>query len=60
MNEVAEALRPYAKRKTITFDFRELVTLRAKQAKARAENQGRKAAAAPKSSITSSTGWLAG
>jgi serine/threonine protein kinase len=58
MAEVAEALRPLAKRKTITFDFRELVTLRAKQAKARAENQGKKAAAAPKSSITSSTGWL--
>lgn len=57
MNEVAEALRPFAKRKTITFDFRELVTLRAKQAKARAVSQGRKAAA-PKSSITSSTGWL--
>ena len=58
MTEVAEALRPHAKRKTISFDFRELVTLRAKQAKARAETQGKKAAAAPKSSITSSTGWL--
>lgn len=56
MAEVADALRPHAKRRSITFDFRELVTLRAKQAKARAENQGRKAA--PKSSITSTTGWL--
>ncbi len=58
MAEVVAALLPFARRKTITFDFRELVTLRAKQAKTRAENQGRKAAAAPKSSITSTAEWL--
>jgi serine/threonine-protein kinase len=58
MHEVIEALRPHAKRRSIQFDFRELVTLRGKQARARAESQGRKAAAAPKSSITSASGWI--
>ncbi len=57
--EVVEALRPHAKRKSVQFDFRELITLRAKQAKAKAEATGRKATA-PKSSITSASGWLAG
>ncbi|MFO0977795.1 MAG: FHA domain-containing serine/threonine-protein kinase [Planctomycetaceae bacterium] len=57
--EVVEALKPYAKRKSVQFDFRELITLRAKQAKAKAEATGRKATA-PKSSITSASGWLAG
>lgn len=60
MAELAKALQPFAKRKPIQFDFRELVTLRAKQAKAKAESQGKKAASAepPKSSITSASGWL--
>ena len=58
MAEVSEALRPFAKRRPIQFDFRELVTLRAKQAKAKAESKGRRAAAPPKSSITSASGWL--
>jgi len=58
MAEVGEALRPFAKRKTIQFDFRELVTLRAKQARAKAESQGKRAVAPPKSSITSTSGWL--
>lgn len=58
MAEVSEALRPFAKRRPIQFDFRELVTLRAKQAKTKAENKGKKAAAPPKSSITSASGWL--
>ncbi|MBL8808967.1 MAG: serine/threonine protein kinase [Planctomycetaceae bacterium] len=56
--EVVEAFRPFAKRKNVQFDFRELITLRAKQAKAKAEATGRKAAA-PKSSITSASGWIA-
>ena len=55
--ELIAALRPHAQRKSIQFDFRELVTLRAKQAKARAENTGRKLSG-PKSSITSASGWL--
>ncbi len=55
--ELIAALRPHAKRKKIPFDFRELVTLRAKQAKARVENTGRKLSG-PKSSITSASGWL--
>ena len=56
--EVVEAFRPFAKRKSVQFDFRELITLRAKQAKAKAEATGRKAVA-PKSSITSASGWIA-
>ncbi len=59
MSEVIAALKPHARRKNITFDFRELVTLRAKQAKARAESHGKKAASPPKSSITSTSGWVA-
>ena len=55
--ELADAVRPFAKRKAIQFDFRELVTLRAKQAKAKAEQSGKKSAG-PRSSITSSSGWL--
>ncbi|MFN9720670.1 MAG: FHA domain-containing serine/threonine-protein kinase [Planctomycetota bacterium] len=57
MRDVIMALSPYAKRKTIQFDFRELVTLRAKQAKAKAESTGRRSTA-PKSSITSASGWI--
>lgn len=57
MREVIVALSPFAKRKTIQFDFRELVTLRAKQAKAKAESVGKKTTA-PKSSITSPSGWI--
>ena len=55
--ELADAVRPLAQRKTIQFDFRELVTLRAKQAKAKAEQSG-KAPSAQRSSITSASGWL--
>ncbi len=57
MRDVIVALSPHAKRKSIQFDFRELVTLRAKQAKAKAESTGRKSTA-PKSSITSPSGWI--
>ncbi len=57
MAEVIAAFKPFAQRQEIKFDFRELVTLRAKQAKTKAENVGRKTVA-PKSSITSTSGWL--
>jgi serine/threonine protein kinase len=57
MAELITALKPHARRNNIQFDFRELVTLRAKQAKNRAENSGRKSAA-PRSSITSTSGWI--
>lgn len=55
--EVAEALRPFAVRKSLQFDFRELITLRAKQAKARAEAAPRKSSA-PRSSISNTADWL--
>lgn len=57
MKDVVEVLKPLAKRKKISFDFRELVTLRAKQARSRAEAKGKKHTA-PRSSITSSSGWI--
>jgi len=56
-DELADAVRPYAQRKAIQFDFRELVTLRAKQAKAKAEQSGKKSSG-QRSSITSASGWL--
>ena len=56
-DELADAVRPFAQRKTIQFDFRELVTLRAKQAKAKAELSGRRSSG-QRSSITSASGWL--
>ena len=59
-NEVAEALRSHAKRLTIDFDFRELVTLRAKQAKARAQASAKKSAVNQRSYITNASGWLRG
>lgn len=55
--DVAEALRPFAVRKSIQFDFRELITLRARQAKARAEAAPRKSSA-PRSSISNTADWL--
>lgn len=59
--ELIEALKPHAKRGPVNFEFRQLVTLRAKQARDKElATQKRKPAAitAPRSSITSSTGWL--
>lgn len=56
-DQLADAVRPYAKRKSVQFDFRELVTLRAKQAKARVEQSGKKSSG-QRSSITSASGWL--
>lgn len=63
--EVAEALRPFAMRKPIPFDFRELVTLRAKQAKEKTAacekgQASRPKTAAPRSSITNAADWVTG
>jgi len=55
--DAAAALRPFAERQPVKFDFRELITLRAKLAKARAASVPRKAAS-PRSSITRSNDWL--
>jgi len=59
--ELLEAMKPYAKRGPVNFEFRQLVTLRAKQARDKElANQKQKSAAsaAPRSSITSTTSWL--
>ncbi len=56
-DELIEALRPYASRTPVEFDFRELVTMRAKQAKAKAEQVGKKSSG-HRSSVTSPSGWL--
>ena len=56
-DELADAVRPHAQRTSIQFDFRELVTLRAKQAKAKVEQSGKKPSG-QRSSITSTSGWL--
>lgn len=56
-DELIAALKPYASRTPIEFDFRELVTLRAKQARAKAEQVGKKSSG-HRSSITSPSGWL--
>ncbi|HCP13763.1 MAG TPA: hypothetical protein DIT89_15620 [Planctomycetaceae bacterium] len=63
--EAAEALRPFAVRKPIPFDFRELVTLRAKQAKEKTAAREKGPASpprtgAPRSSITNASDWLSG
>jgi serine/threonine protein kinase len=55
--ELIAALQPLARRKPVQFDFRELVTLRAKQAKARNTGTAKKISG-PRSSITSASGWL--
>lgn len=57
--EVAAALKPYAKRRPVKFEFRQLVTLRAKQARDK-ETKSRKATrtSGPRSSITSASGWI--
>lgn len=58
--ELAEALQPFRKPREITFDFRKLVTVRAKQArdKERAAEQQRSAVTNPRSSITSAGQWV--
>ncbi|MDG1894976.1 MAG: FHA domain-containing serine/threonine-protein kinase [Fuerstiella sp.] len=56
---VGKVLKPLAVRKPVKFDFRHLVTLRAKQARAK-DDASRKAqsSAVPRSSITSASAWL--
>jgi len=56
--EAAAAFAKFAQRQPLKFDFRELVTLRAKQARARLEKSARSSTAGPRSSITSPSGWL--
>ena len=58
--ELAEALKPYCRRRDVEFDFRELVTLRAKQARERdrAQEKGQRRRASTNSSITSTASWL--
>lgn len=56
---VAAALRPFAARNPIPFDFRELVTLRAGQARAKAEaTQAARSGTSQRSSISATSGWL--
>lgn len=55
--EMADALRPFARRKPVSFDFRRLITLRAKQAKAKLE-QAERRSSGPRSSITGNADWL--
>jgi len=56
---VAKALQPLSKRRPVKFDFRHLVTVRAKQARDK-DKASRKAqpSAIPRSSITSASEWL--
>ncbi|MCR9200244.1 MAG: protein kinase [Planctomycetaceae bacterium] len=58
--ELAEALKPYCRRRDVEFDFRELVTLRAKQARERdrAQEKGQRRRTSTNSSITSTASWL--
>ncbi len=55
--EVAEALEPFSEQKTVKFDFRKLITIRARLARQRemAENRQR---SGPHSYITSSLSWV--
>lgn len=57
--EVFDTLKPFAKRRPVKFEFRQLVTLRAKQARDKeAASRKKSPTVAPRSSITSSTSWL--
>ncbi len=56
--EVAEVLRPLAKRRPVKFEFRELVTLRAKQARKKEATSPRSSSVGPRSSITSPSAWM--
>lgn len=59
VSEVIQALKPHAQRRPVKFEFRQLVTLRAKQAREKEKkiNRPRKTVS-PRSSITSASGWL--
>lgn len=58
--KLAKALEPYRKPREVAFDFRKLVTVRAKQArdKERAAEKQRSAITNPRSSITSAGQWV--
>ena len=58
--EVTKALQPFRKPRAVEFDFRKLVTIRAKQArdKERTAEQQRSAITNPRSSITSAGQWV--
>lgn len=60
--EVAEALAPFASQRNLNFDFRRIVTLRAKQAKAKRERESKRSATQrrPSSSIITGTSGLIG
>lgn len=57
--EVVQVLKPFARRRPVKFEFRQLVTLRAKQAREKEKklNKPRKTVS-PRSSITSASGWI--
>ncbi|MEZ6130070.1 MAG: FHA domain-containing serine/threonine-protein kinase [Planctomycetaceae bacterium] len=61
--QVADALKPYAKRQPVKFEFRQLVTLRAKQARDKEKAVPKKpsvprSSVTTNSSITSSMSWV--
>ena len=56
--EVAEVLRPHAMRRHVKFEFRQLVTLRARQAREKERTATRGKSDGARSSITSATAWL--
>ncbi|MEZ6063967.1 MAG: FHA domain-containing serine/threonine-protein kinase [Planctomycetaceae bacterium] len=56
--DVANALRPLASRRPVNFEFRELVTLRARQARQKEATTPRSSGSGPRSSITSASAWM--
>ncbi|MFY9253852.1 MAG: protein kinase [Fuerstiella sp.] len=56
--EIIDALKPYAKRRPVEFDFRQLVTLRAKQARDKDASVEKRRERPANSSITSAAAWL--
>ncbi|MFO0426594.1 MAG: FHA domain-containing serine/threonine-protein kinase [Planctomyces sp.] len=58
--QLVAAFRSHAKRVPVEFDFRELVTLRANQAREKAASSPRRSSTSQRSSITSASGWIRG
>lgn len=58
--QLVAAFRSHAKRVPVEFDFRELVTLRANQAREKAASSPRRSSVSQRSSITSASGWIRG
>ncbi len=56
--EVADALEPFAVQRALNFDFRQIVTLRARQAKAKRVGRAARSAGKSSSNITGSSGLL--